>query len=92
MLLQEGEAKIAALDLRVKKEQKGRADAAEVSFSTSCLTALTNQSINHVQLPAGGSHGCNSMYNLPALQITVDTTAFSGCSCHQTCLESRDFQ
>ncbi len=50
MLLQEGEAKIAALDLRVKKEQKGRADAAEVSFSTSCLTALTNQSIMYNSL------------------------------------------
>ncbi len=38
MLLQEDEAKIAALNTRLKKEQKGKA-AAEVSFSTSCLIA-----------------------------------------------------
>ena len=36
MLLQEDEAKIAALELRLKKEQKGKADAA-VSFPQAAL-------------------------------------------------------
>lgn len=38
MLLQEDAAKIAALNMRLKKEQKGKA-AAEVIFATSCLVA-----------------------------------------------------
>ena len=69
MLLQEDAAKIAALNMRLKKEQKGKA-AAEVSFATSCLVASCHAFTKANKLCLHQQYACVTFVSCKLLTLT----------------------